>query len=287
MIDVQPRQFGAINWLGAWTLYAKEVQRFLKIPLQTILAPVVAAVLFLAVFALAFGDGVSAIQGAAYLDYIVPGLVMMAVIQNAFTNTASSIVISKIQGNIVDVLMPPISPAELTAAYALSGATRGLLVAVIVAAAMAPIASIGLANAFAALFFAGAASLMLSLVGIATGIWADKFDHLATVTNFVITPLAFLSGTFYSVRQLPDLWVTIAHFEHAGNNRFQRLGRGRGIGGRERCFVGVVPSIVRARIQAENLNRVDGPSGQHILRRFSGSQAGFGPPMTRPSERLP
>lgn len=213
MIDVQPRQFGAINWLGAWTLYAKEVQRFLKIPLQTILAPVVAAVLFLAVFALAFGDRVSAIQGAAYLDYIVPGLVMMAVIQNAFTNTASSIVISKIQGNIVDVLMPPISPAELTAAYALSGATRGLLVAVIVAAAMAPIASIGLANAFAALFFAGAASLMLSLVGIATGIWADKFDHLATVTNFVITPLAFLSGTFYSVRQFPDLWVTIAHFD--------------------------------------------------------------------------
>jgi ABC-2 type transport system permease protein len=165
------------------------------------------------VFALAFGDRVSAVQGVTYLDYIVPGLIMMAVIQNAFANTSSSIIISKIQGNIVDVLMPPISPAELTAAYALGGATRGLMVAVIVVAAMAPIASIGLTHAFAALFFAVAASLMLSLVGLATGIWADKFDHIATVTNFVITPLAFLSGTFYSVRDLPDVWITVSHFD--------------------------------------------------------------------------
>jgi len=212
MIEAQPRQFGAVNWLGAWTLYVKEVQRFLKVPLQTIVAPVIAAVLFLAVFALAFGDRVSSIQGTSYLDYIVPGLIMMAVIQNAFANTSSSIIIAKIQGNIVDVLMPPISPAELTAAYALAGATRGLMVAVIVAAAMAPIASIGLTNAFAELFFAVAASLMLSLVGLATGIWADKFDHIATVTNFIITPLAFLSGTFYSVRDLPDIWITISQF---------------------------------------------------------------------------
>ena len=96
MIEAQPRQFGAVNWLGAWTLYVKEVRRFLKVPLQTIVAPVIAAVLFLAVFALAFGDRVSAVQGVTYLDYIVPGLIMMAVIQNAFANTSSSIIISKI-----------------------------------------------------------------------------------------------------------------------------------------------------------------------------------------------
>jgi ABC-2 type transport system permease protein len=213
MIEAQTRIIGPVNWLGMWTLYVKEVQRFMKVPLQTIGAPVIGSVLFLAVFALAFGNRVQSIHGASYLDYIVPGLIMMAVIQNAFANTSSSLIISKIQGNIVDVLMPPLSAAELTFAYAIGGATRGLMVAIIVGIAMAPIASIGIVNVVAALYFAGAASLMLSLLGLATGIWADKFDNLATVTNFLITPLAFLSGTFYSVRQLPDIWFTISHFD--------------------------------------------------------------------------
>ena len=213
MIAAQPRDLGAVNWLGMWTLYVKEVQRFLKVPLQTIAAPVIAAIMFLAVFALAFGERVPPIEGVAYLDYIVPGLIMMAVIQNAFANTSSSLIISKIQGNIVDVLMPPLTAAELTFAFAIGGATRGLMVAAIVGIAMAPFVPLGLANVVAAVYFVGAAALMLSLVGVVTGIWADKFDHLATVTNFVITPLAFLSGTFYSIRQLPDAWITISHFD--------------------------------------------------------------------------
>ena len=202
---------GRVNWLGVWTLYAKEVQRFLKVGIQSILAPVSTTLLFLAIFTLAFGDRFDGVGGVPFDRFLAPGLIMMAIVQNSFANTSSSILISKIQGNIVDLLMPPLSAGELTLCYALSGMTRGILVALAVAAGMAPFVELSLHALWAILFFAAAASLLMSLLGIVAGIWADKFDHMAAVTNFVITPLAFLSGTFYSVERLPGIWYTISH----------------------------------------------------------------------------
>jgi len=204
------RRFGAVNWLGLWTLYVREVHRFLKVSMQTIFAPVVTTLIFLAVFLLALGGQGRSIGGVPFLQFLAPGLVMMAITQNAFANTTSSIMIAKMQGNIIDLLMPPLTAAEMTLGLALGGLTRGLAVGVAVTAAMAIFVPVHLAAPLAALFYAGAASLLLSVLGVIGGIWADKFDHLAAVTNFVVTPLAFLSGTFYSIEQLPPLWHRIA-----------------------------------------------------------------------------
>jgi ABC-2 type transport system permease protein len=206
-----PREYGPVNWLGLWTLYVKEVQRFLKVVTQTVLAPMVTTLLFFAVFALALGGAVRHIAGMPFVDFLAPGLIMMATTQNAFANTSSSIMISKVQGNIVDVLMPPISPGELLVAYAAAGVTRGLLVALAVAAAIFPFAPIQVHDWGAAVYFAVAGALILSLTGVIAGLWSQKFDHMAAVTNFVVTPLAFLSGTFYSVQALPPFWYAAAH----------------------------------------------------------------------------
>lgn len=199
------------NWIGLWTLYAREVRRFLKVYTQTLIAPVVTTLLFLAVFALALGQGRPAVAGVPYMEFLVPGLVMMAILQNAFANTSSSIVISKVQGNIVDTLMPPLSAHELTFGIAMGGATRGVVVGAVVAAAMAFVVPMHLYHVGYILFHGVAAALMLSLLGCIGGIWSDKFDHIAAVTNFVVTPLSFLSGTFYSIERLPPLFQTFAH----------------------------------------------------------------------------
>lgn len=206
-----PRQYGPVNWLGLWTLYHKEVQRFIKVITQTVLAPVVTTLLFFAVFALALGGNTRHIDDLPFITFLAPGLIMMATTQNAFANTSSSIMISKIQGNIVDMLMPPISAGEFLTAYALAGVTRGVVVAVAVGLAMWPFADFGVQSWPATVFFVLCGSLILSLIGILAGLWSEKFDHLAAVTNFVVTPLAFLSGTFYSVQRLPPFWYGVAH----------------------------------------------------------------------------
>jgi ABC-2 type transport system permease protein len=198
------------NWIGVWTLYEREVRRFGKVYAQTLIAPVVTTLLFLAIFALAMGPDRGEIAGIPFIEFLAPGLVMMAVAQNAFANTSSSIVIAKIQGNIVDTLMPPLTAHELTLAFALGGATRGVAVGILTMLAMAPFAEIGVAHLGFALFHLCAASLLLSLIGVAGGVWSEKFDHIAAVTNFVVTPLAFLSGTFYSLDRLPETFVRIA-----------------------------------------------------------------------------
>jgi ABC-2 type transport system permease protein len=206
------RRFGAVNWLGFWTLYLREVRRFLKVHTQTIWAPVVTTLLFLAVFLLALGAQQRTIGGIPYVDFLTPGLIMMAIAQNAFANTSSSLMIAKVQGNIVDVLMPPLSPGELTFGYALGGVTRGVMVGIVVAVAMAIFVPFHIAYPGLVVFHALAASLLLSLLGILGGIWADKFDHIAAVTNFVVTPMSFLSGTFYSIDRLPPPWHELALF---------------------------------------------------------------------------
>lgn len=205
-----PRPIGRINWVGLWTLYAREVRRYLKIYMQTLFAPIVTTLLFLAVFALALGRAVEMVNGVPFIHFLMPGLVMMAIAQNSFANTSSSLVIAKIQGNIVDVLMPPLSPAELALGVAGGGATRGLMTGIAVALAMSVFVPVGLAHPLVAFYFAAGAAAMLAQVGLITGIWADKFDHAQAITNFVVTPLAFLSGTFYSIDRLPGFWHGVA-----------------------------------------------------------------------------
>jgi len=208
----QPRAIGAVNWRGAWELYLKEVRRFLKVYMQTVMAPIVTTLIFLAIFVLALGRDVTPhVPGVSFMEFLAPGLVMMAMVQNAFANTSSSVIISKVQGNIVDVLMPPLSSVEILTAYALAGVSRGLVVGVAVLAAIAVFVPIHIHNVGFILFHAFGASLMLSLLGIIAGIWADKFDHMAAVTNFIITPLSFLSGTFYSIDRLPENFQLFAH----------------------------------------------------------------------------
>ncbi len=204
------RTIGAVNWLGLWTLYVREVRRFIKVYTQTIAAPVVTTLLFLAIFLLALGGQTRTVGGVAYTEFLAPGLIMMAMVQNAFANTSSSLMIAKIQGNIVDVLMPPLSPGELVWGFALGGVTRGLVVGIVVAAVIAVFVPLHVYDLALTVFHAAAASLCLSVLGIIGAIWADKFDHIAAVTNFIVTPLSFLSGTFYSIDVLPGAWRDVA-----------------------------------------------------------------------------
>ncbi len=205
-----PRSYGAVNWLGTWTLLMKEVRRFLKVYFQTIVAPVVTTLLFLSVFALALGPVAAQVKGVPFVQFLAPGLIMMAIVQNAFANTSSSIIIAKVQGNIVDMLMPPLTGAEQTAAVALGGVARGVAVGVAVGLAMALFVPMPVANPALIAYHAVMGSLMLSLLGMMGGIWADKFDHMAAVTNFIVTPLSFLSGTFYSIERLPPAFHAVA-----------------------------------------------------------------------------
>jgi ABC-2 type transport system permease protein len=203
--------FGLVNWLGVWTFYAKEVRRFAKVALQTVVAPMVTTLLFLAIFTLALGGAAKTIAGIPYASFLMPGLVMAAVMQNAFANTSSSVLISKVQGNIVDVLMPPLTAGELTAGYALAGMTRGIAVAVATILSLWLFVPVSLPVPWAAAVFGLSGSLLMSLIGLITGVWSEKFDHISAVTNFVVMPLAFLSGTFYSVESLPPFWHDVAH----------------------------------------------------------------------------
>lgn len=210
------RSFGVCNWQGLRTLYSKEVQRFMKVFTQTILAPVVTTLLFFTIFTIALGGvrGPRMVSDVPFAAFLAPGLIMMAIIQNAFANTSSSLMISKIQGNVIDVLMPPMGPLELTLGFAGGGMTRGVIVGLaagIFMMFMVPINPMELHNIGLIFYHAVAASMMLALLGTIAGIWADKFDHMAAITNFVIMPLSFLSGTFYSIQRLPETWQIIAH----------------------------------------------------------------------------
>lgn len=199
-----------LNLIGLWTLYLKEVRRFLKVPLQTVAAPLVTTMMFLLVFSVALGRAGREIEGVPFLEFLAPGLIMMAIIQNAFANTSSSIMIGKIQGNIIDVLMPPLRPSELLFGIVAGGVSRGVLVAVVVALAMLFVIDLSQMSILLALFYTFSGALMLSLLGFLGGLWAEKFDQMSMVTNFIITPLSFLSGTFYSINQLPETFHLLA-----------------------------------------------------------------------------
>lgn len=206
-----------VNWAGLRTLYVKEVRRFFKVQLQTIWAPAVTTLLFLVIFTVALGgngrnvslDGVP----LHFADFVAPGLIVMGMLQNAFANASFSLLVGKIQGTIVDYLMPPLSTLELLAALTGGAVTRAFLVggAVWVAMMLWPGVDVMPAHPLAVLWFGLLGSVFLAFMGVLTSIWAEKFDHAAAVTNFVVAPLTLLSGTFYSVERLAPTFQTVSH----------------------------------------------------------------------------
>ena len=200
---------------GAWTLFRKEVLRFWKVSFQTIGAPVLTAFLYLLIFSHVLEAHVAVFGGKVrYTEFLVPGLVMMSVLQNSFANASSSLIQSKITGNLVFVLLAPLSPRELFAAYVAGAMVRGIAVGTgvfVVTLAFAPSLALP-AHPLWALAFALLGSAILGTLGLVAGIWADKFDQLAAFQNFVVVPLTFLSGVFYSIHSLPPFWQAASHF---------------------------------------------------------------------------
>ncbi|MCW8841812.1 MAG: ABC transporter permease, partial [Rhodobacteraceae bacterium] len=193
------------------TLARREILRFSVVWTQTLLAPLVTAGLFLMIFTIAVGSRRGDVMGVPFLEFLAPGILMMTVIQNSFANTSSSIVISKVQGNIVDTLMPPLSPLELLFGYLAGGVARGLVVALAILAGIVLVLGHSVAHPGWLLLFVLLGGAFLGVLGIMAGIFAGKFDQMAAITNFIITPLAFLSGTFYSVDALPQGLAQVTH----------------------------------------------------------------------------
>ncbi|MEO1797616.1 MAG: ABC transporter permease [Pseudomonadota bacterium] len=210
--EMGTRRFGRINWLGLYTLCQRECRRFAAIPTQTVLAPLVTAGLFLLIFDVAFGEARGDVMGFDFVTFLAPGLMAMSVIQNSFANTSSSLISAKINGNIVDTLMPPLSAGELTVGYLVGGVGRGLAIALVLILALRLVLGIPVAHPLAMLGFIVLGSAFMGALGLLAAIQAQKFDQMSALTNFVVTPLAFLSGTFYSVTALPPALETLTRF---------------------------------------------------------------------------
>ena len=200
-----------MNYLGTWTLFKKEVWRFLKVYNQTLVAPVITSLLFLAVFQLSIGNHVNKVNGIPFDQFMASGLIIMMVVQQAFANTSSSLTMSKVIGMIIDYLMPPISAGEMILAMVSAAIVRGFSVAIIGGITLYFFVPFGVEHFFVALFYLVTASVFLALLGLLTGILSETFDHLSAITSYIITPLAFLSGTFYSIKSLPEFWQKVAH----------------------------------------------------------------------------
>jgi ABC-2 type transport system permease protein len=202
-----------VNWVGLGTLYVKEVRRFMKVQLQTVWAPAITTLLYLIIFTIALGGVKPQVLGVPFADFIAPGLIIMGMMQNSFANSSFSLLVGKIQGTIVDYLMPPLSNLELLAAMVGAAVTRAVMVGGTVWLAMAlwPGVNVTPEHYGAVIWFGLMGATLLALIGVMTSIWAEKFDHAAAITNFVVAPAALLSGTFYSVDKLSPTFQAISH----------------------------------------------------------------------------
>ena len=209
---IYEKKFGYINWIGVWTLYKKEVLRFLIVMIQTIISPLVTSLLFLIVLSLAIGNERNEILGFPFVTFLAPGLIAMQVIQQAFSHSSSSIMIGKIQGNIVDILYAPLTAAEITLATNLAACTRSIMIVFFSIIVLSLIIDMAFYNIFYIFIFGFLGAFILSSIGIIVGLWAEKFDNMASATNFIIVPLSFLSGTFYSIEKLPNILKNISEF---------------------------------------------------------------------------
>ena len=206
-------RIGGVNRLGLWTLYMKEVRRFFKVQTQTIWAPAVTTLLYLMIFTVALGRGGREVLGVPFASFVAPGLIIMGMVNNAFANASFSLLVGKIQGTIVDYLMPPLSTAELMLAMIGAAVTRAVLVGLAVTLAMAlwPGVQLSAEHPWAIVWFGLMGSILLATVGLLSSIWAEKFDHNAAITNFVITPLTMLSGTFYVIDNLAPAFRAVSY----------------------------------------------------------------------------
>jgi len=198
-----------INWYGAYTLTQREVRRFMRVYNQTIFTPVISALIFLAVFVLAIGSNRSDIDGIKFINFMGYGLIIMSIIQNAFANSSSSFIMSKVLGYISDILTPPLGSAEIILAFTIGATLRGILVGIAVTLALAPFVDYSLHHPFLLIFYVLASCTLLGKLGILSGLISNSFDQHAAITSYLITPLSFLSGTFYSVQSLPIIFQKI------------------------------------------------------------------------------
>lgn len=201
-----------MRYRGLYTLLYKEVLRFYKVILQTVIAPIITTLLYLLVFSHALGKHVEVFEGVSYTSFLIPGLVMMTVIQNAFANSSSSLIQSKVTGNLIFILLAPLSHIEFFLAFVLAAVARGLIVGLGVYLVSGLFVPLPMHNLAVVLAFGFLGSAILGTLGIIAGIWAEKFDQLAGFQNFVIMPLSFLSGVFYSIHSLPDFWQHLSKF---------------------------------------------------------------------------
>lgn len=201
-----------INWFGAWTLLKKEVWRFIKVYHQTLFSPVINIALFLAVFSLSVGNHIETVEGVPFAIFMSAGLIMMAAMQNAFANSSSSFVMGKVMGHIVDYLIPPLGAFELLFAFTFGAILRGIAVSIVAFCVISVFVTIPCYNFFYLIFYLFFACCFLALLGVLCGVLCSTFDHMSAMTSYVITPLTFLSGTFYSTNSLPEFWRNLAHF---------------------------------------------------------------------------
>ena len=204
------RRFGLVNWIGFYSLYVKEVSRFLIVWAQTLLSPLVSSLLFLSVLTLALGNDRGNVLGYSFISFLAPGLIVMSIVQQSFSHSVSSLMIGKIQGNIIDTLQAPLSAIEVTLAIIFAAVTRGLVILIISIVVFSLIVEIHIYSIFYIFIGAFLGTFILGALGFITGLWAEKFDHTATITNFIITPLSFLSGVFYSIERLPVFFQSIS-----------------------------------------------------------------------------
>ena len=201
-----------INWVGAYTLYIKETLRFLSVFGQTIVGPIVTSILFLLVISLAVGETRPNVLGVEFVSFLAPGLIAMQVIQQAFSHSSSSLLMGKVMGNIVDMIGAPLSSSEVTLAIILASITRALMISIISIIVFSLVIEIEIKHYLIFISYLVVSSFIMGTAGFIAGLWADKFDHMATVTNFIIVPLSFLSGTFYSLERLPNYLITISFY---------------------------------------------------------------------------
>ena len=205
------RRFG-INWIGVYSLYLKETLRFLTVFGQTIVGPIITAILFLLVISLAIGNERSNVLGVTFIEFLAPGLIAMQIIQQSFSHSSSSLLMGKVMGNIIDLIGAPLSAGEVSLSIILASVTRAVIIAIISVILFSLIIEIEIKNYFFFILYLFLTSFIMGAAGFIAGLWADKFDHMATVTNFIIVPLSFLSGTFYSIDRLPEFLNKLSYY---------------------------------------------------------------------------
>ena len=205
------RRFG-INWIGVYSLYLKETLRFLTVFGQTIVGPIITAILFLLVISLAIGNERSNVLGVTFIEFLAPGLIAMQIIQQSFSHSSSSLLMGKVMGNIIDLIGAPLSAGEVSLSIILASVTRAVIIAIISVIFFSLIIEIEIKNYFFFVLYLFLTSFIMGAAGFIAGLWADKFDHMATVTNFIIVPLSFLSGTFYSIDRLPEFLNKLSYY---------------------------------------------------------------------------